>query len=66
VVNSAPRGRHVAILGANSPAWVLSAWVTPTLGASSVAMNGWWHGELGFGVVFARVALIAREHARTT
>lgn len=35
-------GDRVAICGANSPGWLLSFWATAALGATTVAMNGWW------------------------
>jgi acyl-CoA synthetase (AMP-forming)/AMP-acid ligase II len=36
------RGDRVAICGANSPGWLLSFWATAAIGATTVAMNGWW------------------------
>jgi acyl-CoA synthetase (AMP-forming)/AMP-acid ligase II len=35
-------GDRVAILGANSPEWILTFWAVTSLGAIAVAMNGWW------------------------
>jgi acyl-CoA synthetase (AMP-forming)/AMP-acid ligase II len=38
-------GDRVAILGANSPEWIVAFWATVSLGAVAVGMNGWWAGE---------------------
>jgi steroid-24-oyl-CoA synthetase len=38
-------GDRVAILGANSPEWIVAFWATVSLGAVAVCMNGWWAGE---------------------
>jgi acyl-CoA synthetase (AMP-forming)/AMP-acid ligase II len=58
-------GSRVAILGANSPAWVLSAWATLTLGGSVVAMNGWWQGnEIRYGLSLAEPALLIGDRAQ--
>ena len=35
-------GDRVAICGANSAGWLLSFWACLSLGAVTVAMNGWW------------------------
>ncbi len=35
-------GDRVAICGANSAGWILSFWACISLGAVTVAMNGWW------------------------
>ncbi len=38
-------GDRVAILGANSPEWIVAFWATVSLGAVAVCMNGWWAGD---------------------
>ncbi|HPG28640.1 MAG TPA: AMP-binding protein, partial [Myxococcota bacterium] len=44
-------GSRVAILAANAPEWVLTAWATLSLGGVVVAMNGWWQGdEIRYGL----------------
>src|SRR3954454_3106266 len=35
------RGDRVAILGANSPEWIVTFWATISLGAIAVGLNGW-------------------------
>jgi acyl-CoA synthetase (AMP-forming)/AMP-acid ligase II len=35
-------GDRVAILGANSPEWVVTFWATVSLGAIAVGLNAWW------------------------
>ncbi len=35
-------GDRVAICGANSAGWILSFWACLSIGAVTVAMNGWW------------------------
>jgi acyl-CoA synthetase (AMP-forming)/AMP-acid ligase II len=36
------KGDRVAILAANCPEWLLSFWAVVGLGATAVALNGWW------------------------
>ncbi|MCR9093578.1 MAG: acyl--CoA ligase [bacterium] len=44
-------GSRVAILAANRPDWVLTAWATIALGGVVVAMNGWWQSdEIQYGL----------------
>jgi acyl-CoA synthetase (AMP-forming)/AMP-acid ligase II len=38
-------GDRVAILGANSPEWILTFWAVTSLGAIAVGLNGWWAAE---------------------
>ncbi|MEZ4334458.1 MAG: class I adenylate-forming enzyme family protein [Myxococcota bacterium] len=58
-------GSRVAILGANSPEWVLSAWATLTLGGTVVAMNGWWQGdEIRYGLELAEPELLIADRPR--
>ena len=45
------KGSRVAILAANRPEWILTAWGTLALGGTVVAMNGWWQGdEIEYGI----------------
>jgi len=58
-------GSRVAILGANSPEWVLAAWATLTLGGTVVAMNGWWQGdEIRYGLELSEPELLLADRAR--
>lgn len=58
-------GSRVAILGANSPEWVLSAWATLSLGGTVVAMNGWWQGdEIRYGLELAEPELLIADRPR--
>ncbi len=44
-------GDRVAILGANSPEWVIAFWAAISLGAIAVGLNGWSTGpEIGYFV----------------
>jgi long-chain acyl-CoA synthetase len=44
-------GDRVAILGANSPEWIVTFWATISLGAIAVGLNGWSTGpEIRYGV----------------
>jgi acyl-CoA synthetase (AMP-forming)/AMP-acid ligase II len=71
-VAAALRGRHgigpgsrVAILGANSPEWVLTAWATIALGGVVVAMNGWWQGdEIRYGLELGDPELLVADRRR--
>jgi acyl-CoA synthetase (AMP-forming)/AMP-acid ligase II len=45
------RGDRVAILGANSPEWIVTFWAAISLGAIAVGLNGWSTGpEILYGV----------------
>ncbi len=45
------RGDRVAVLGANSPEWIVTFWATISLGAIAVGLNGWSTGpEIRYGV----------------
>jgi len=58
-------GSRVAIFGANSPEWVLTAWGTLVLGGTVVAMNGWWQGdEVRYGLELAQPDLLVVDRAR--
>jgi acyl-CoA synthetase (AMP-forming)/AMP-acid ligase II len=44
-------GDRVAILGANSPEWIVTFWASVSLGAIAVGLNGWWtEPEIRYGV----------------
>ena len=44
-------GDRVAILGANSPEWIVTFWAAVSLGAIAVGLNGWWVGdEIRYGL----------------
>lgn len=44
-------GDRVAILGANSPEWIVTFWATTALGAIAVGLNGWWtEPEIRYGI----------------
>ncbi len=58
-------GSRVAILAANCPEWVLSAWATLSLGGTVVAMNGWWQGdEIRYGLELGEPELLIADRAR--
>jgi acyl-CoA synthetase (AMP-forming)/AMP-acid ligase II len=45
------KGDRVAILGENSPEWIIGFWATVSLGAVAVGLNGWWTGdEIRYGL----------------
>jgi len=59
------KGSRVAILGANSPEWVLTAWATIVLGGVVVAMNGWWTAdEIRYGLELTEPDLLVADEAR--
>ena len=59
------KGSRVAILGANSPEWVLAAWATLVHGGVVVAMNGWWQGdEIRYGLDLGDPELLVVDRAR--
>jgi len=58
-------GSRVAILAANCPEWVLTAWATLSLGGTVVAMNGWWQGdEIRYGIGLAEPHLLIADQKR--
>ena len=58
-------GSRVALLGANSPEWVLSAWAILSLGGTVVAMNGWWQGdEIRYGLELSEPELLIADRGR--
>ncbi len=69
---SALRGRYevgpgdrVAILGANSPEWIITFWATVALGAVAVGLNGWWTGaEICHGLEDADPKVLVADRKR--
>jgi len=58
-------GSRVAILAANCPEWVLTAWATLSLGGTVVAMNGWWQGdEIRYGLELSEPHLLVADRKR--
>ncbi|MEM9174880.1 MAG: class I adenylate-forming enzyme family protein [Myxococcota bacterium] len=59
------KGSRVAILAANRPEWILTAWGTLVLGGTVVAMNGWWQGdEIAFGVGLGEPDVLFADRGR--
>lgn len=59
------RGDRVAILGANSPEWILTFFAVTRLGGIAVAMNGWWApDEVTYALEDSQPALIAGDRKR--
>ncbi|MFN8037428.1 MAG: class I adenylate-forming enzyme family protein [Acidimicrobiia bacterium] len=58
-------GDRVAILGANSPEWIVAFWAATSLGAIAVGLNGWWTGpEIRYGLDDCEPALLVADEAR--
>ncbi|GJM39673.1 MAG: fatty acid--CoA ligase [Acidimicrobiales bacterium] len=58
-------GDRVAILGANSPAWIQTFWATVQQGAIAVAMNGWWTGdEIRYGLELTTPKVLVADTRR--
>jgi acyl-CoA synthetase (AMP-forming)/AMP-acid ligase II len=59
------KGSRVAILAANRPEWVLTAWAALVHGATVVAMNGWWQGdEIRYGLELAEPDVLLADRGR--
>jgi acyl-CoA synthetase (AMP-forming)/AMP-acid ligase II len=59
------RGDRVAILGANSPEWIVTFWATISLGAIAVGLNGWSTGpEIRYGVADSDPKLLVADARR--
>jgi acyl-CoA synthetase (AMP-forming)/AMP-acid ligase II len=59
------KGDRVAILGANSPEWIVTYWATVSLGAIAVGMNGWWAGdEIRYGLELVEPKLLVADERR--
>ena len=58
-------GDRVAILGANSPEWIIAFWATVSLGAIAVGLNGWWSGlEIEQGLADCEPKLLVADQKR--
>ncbi len=58
-------GDRVAILGANSPEWIITFWATVSLGAVGVGLNGWWTGpEIRYGLDDADPTVLVADRKR--
>ena len=58
-------GDRVALLGANSPEWIIGMWAAISLGAIAVGMNGWWTGdEIAYGLELTEPKLLIADHKR--
>jgi len=58
-------GDRVAILGANSPEWIVTFWATVCLGAVAVGLNGWWTGpEIRYGLSDSSPKLLVADRKR--
>lgn len=58
-------GDRVAILGANSPEWIVTFWATVSLGAIAVGLNGWWtEPEIRYGVDDCEPKLLVGDERR--
>jgi acyl-CoA synthetase (AMP-forming)/AMP-acid ligase II len=56
------KGDRVAILGANSPEWIVAFWAVTSLGAIVAAFNAWWAPpELAHAVELSAPKLIIAE-----
>jgi acyl-CoA synthetase (AMP-forming)/AMP-acid ligase II len=59
------KGDRVAILGANSLEWLLVFWAATSLGAITVAMNGWWQtDEILYGLELTDPKLLIADEKR--
>ena len=55
-------GDRVALLGANSPEWIIGMWAAISLGAIAVGMNGWWTGdEVVYGLELTEPKLLIAD-----
>jgi len=58
-------GDRVAILGANSPEWIVTFWATVALGGIAVGLNGWWTGpEIRTGIEDCEPKVLVADSAR--
>jgi len=58
-------GDRVAISAANGVEWVLTFWAATTLGAITVALNGWWTGpETRYGLELTRPTVLLGDARR--
>ena len=58
-------GDRVALVGANSPEWIVAFWAAVSLGAIGVGLNGWWTGpEIRYGLENARPKVLLADRRR--
>lgn len=59
------KGDRVALLGANSPEWVIAFWASQCLGAVAVGLNSWWTpAELEHGIGMVRPKIVVADAKR--
>ncbi len=59
------KGDRVALLGANSPEWIVAFWASQCLGAVAVGLNSWWTAsELAYGVDLVRPKVVVTDAKR--
>ncbi len=58
-------GDRVAILGANSPEWIVTFWAAVSLGAIAVGLNGWWVAdEIKYGLADCTPTVLVVDRKR--
>jgi acyl-CoA synthetase (AMP-forming)/AMP-acid ligase II len=59
------KGDRIALLGANSAAWVVAFSAITSLGAIAVALNGWWvEDEIRHGIALTKPKLVLADRRR--
>ena len=59
------KGDRVAIAAANCAEWVITFWAATSLGAITVALNGWWTGaEMAYGLELTRPSVLVGDERR--
>jgi acyl-CoA synthetase (AMP-forming)/AMP-acid ligase II len=59
------KGDRVAIAAANVPGWALAFWAATSLGAITVALNGWWTPpELAYGIELTTPTVVLGDTRR--
>lgn len=59
------KGDRVALLGANTPEWVIAFWAAQCLGAVAVGLNSWWTpAELEYGIGMVRPKIVVADAKR--
>lgn len=59
------KGDRVALLGANTPEWVIAFWAAQCLGAVAVGLNSWWTpAELEYGIGKVRPKIVVADAKR--
>jgi acyl-CoA synthetase (AMP-forming)/AMP-acid ligase II len=59
------RGDRVAIASANRAEYLLTFWAATSLGAITVALNGWWTGsEMAYGIELTRPKVLLGDERR--